>query len=663
MGTRTLKVIAAICVVSFASATNANPLCALSEGPGKNLYRINDLPGYFFKVHPDGKSLSFIGEGSNILLNLETGAQHKSIGQVDPVWSPDGKFITHPDQEVGGLRFHDSEAYKNAAIAGDLTQSPGKMSDIQGVYQSIGIIDNGYRIVTDEDGMSVAEFSYSEAGPVVTKPQENPCANIENFATDLPMLSKDGRYVSVYDQESKSTKIYQLNGKNCELALDLGFPTGKVSFNQNSSQIAFHMDQFAKFDNGYFSGISKDKVKNVVVMNLTPSEGGKKLTPSSWALVSGSTTPGDGGYYPDFDAEGNVYHLEDQNNFFQFVKTPQSELDFVDFQIGPFKDYVGCGDCNRGPKTGVEILAELWTKVCKEETKVDMTRASILAMAMNPEKCRQLVNDFWTLTLGMTKEELLKSCPKKNSPAKETIGNWDLQRSVSAEQIISSRCVMCHTQAMDLADGKYPYFMSTGPGQFEQKTYKAQKHLDAISLNKLTREVVYEMGFAISDNSMPKGSTLTEDEKTSVSSYLKRKLLDFPNDGGGPGTQVIFEWTDEEVDKQVADLRTQYAENPEDLEEGIAQIKCQYNQKYCQAYIDFRRPIIEKEALNYPEDERAEYIETEMMRAKCVNNFGAGLNECRIFQAAEDARFHKMEKSGKTNYYGPTMNQNMRGPR
>ncbi|MBA2403450.1 MAG: PD40 domain-containing protein, partial [Bdellovibrionales bacterium] len=143
---RKLKIISVICAVSFASIASSNPLCSLKEGPGKKIIKIDDIPGYFFKVHPDGKYLSFIGPSSNKLMNLETGAQYPTPGNVDPVWSPDGKFLTYPDAEKGSLSFHHGDELINSAVAGDATKSTTLPSEYKGVYQSIGANGSGYRM-------------------------------------------------------------------------------------------------------------------------------------------------------------------------------------------------------------------------------------------------------------------------------------------------------------------------------------------------------------------------------------------------------------------------------------------------------------------------------------------------------------------------------------
>ncbi len=632
---RMLKAISVIFAISFVNIASSNPLCSLKDGPGKKAVRINELPGYFFKVHPSGKFLSYIGPSSNMVVNLETGEQYKSLGQVDPVWAPDGKFMTYPSQD-GGLAFHHGESIIKESVAGKPEQSKPIQSNFQGVYQSIGIQGDRYSMVTDAAGATLSEFTYDQDGPKITSEPVVACSNIPSFPSDLPMLSKDSKYISVYDQLSKSTKIYSRNGNNCDLALDLGFATGKVSFNHDSSQISFHMDQFAEFEDGYFSGISKDKVKNVVVMNLGSSDEGKKLTPTSWALVSNHPNSGDGGYYPDFDNQGNIYHLEDVNNFFQFVKTAQEDLEWVNFEIESFMDYSGCGECSTRQKSPLEILSQLWTSVCKNETKIDFSRANILAMSMNPESCRQLVEDFWTISLGVTKEVLQNTCPKKKGSQKEILGKWDFEREISAQQIIQSRCVICHTAPMDLEEGKYTYVSFSSPGKYEMKNYVGKKHVEAFTdLNTLSAKTMNQMGMSIQFGEMPKGSTMTAEEKDMIQSFLNRKLLDIPGGQREQITQLLFTYSDEDIEKELVEIRAAYANAPEYLDDQIKRTKCQFNQKYCQAYLDLELPKIAHEAVSMPESEREPYTKNRTMEVKCVNYFGATLNECREWEESK----------------------------
>jgi hypothetical protein len=77
-------------------SAQANNLCSLSQRSAEKTVKIQGVPGYFFKVHPDGDLISFIDNGHNSMIDLGSGKEYPTVGYIDPVWSPDGKFLTHP---------------------------------------------------------------------------------------------------------------------------------------------------------------------------------------------------------------------------------------------------------------------------------------------------------------------------------------------------------------------------------------------------------------------------------------------------------------------------------------------------------------------------------------------------------------------------------------
>lgn len=595
-------------------------VCNLREGSFDSAVRINGLPGYFFKVHPDGKYIAFI-EGGNQLLDFESGKEYRLQGGVDPVWSPDGKLLSHPGNE-DGMAFHHSHEAIPAALEGkpDNTK-PFVDKRLEGVYQSIGKYGDTYSVITDHGGVTMGRYKI-EDGKITTVGDVRPlCKNLESFGTDLPMLSKDGKYLSVYESGSRSTKIYSLAGNDCELAADLGFPTGKVSFNSDSSQITFHLDQFGEFDDGWFSGISKDKVKNVVSLKL--EKNGSKLIPGEWSLVSKATTAGNGGYYPDYDREGNIYYLEDRENFFQFVKVRQNQLEWFPFDQKMFRTSGDCANCVTVPqKTSLEVLSSMWSRVC-DQAGINLNNSPLHATAIDPVECRNMVESFWTSSLEVSKETLLASCPKKASETGKITNEWDLNRMANAEALFNQRCLMCHSRPMEF-EKNVTALVSTVPDEYTPgESFKVKSHLPKIDLNENDTRVLRRIHNAVGNGSMPKGSAFTVEQQMMVREFLERKLLDHP--GGSDydesqWTPRINRYKPEHLAAKMEQELSQYQDQPETVKDSIRRmVNCTYGNIDCDKY------VVEFEAQigGSPEEK-----EKQVMMMKCSVLAGVTPQEC-----------------------------------
>ncbi len=599
-----MKKLIAISLISLSFSANAD-VCQLNSGNFESAVRINGLPGYFFKVHPDGKSIAFI-ESGNRYIDLTTGVQHRLQGGVDPVWSPDGAILTHPGNNQEGMSLYHGDAAIAAALRGKPEEAP-HVSDsrLQGVYQSIGKSGDTYSAITDHNGASLAQYKIVDGVITPTGLTGSLCGNIPNFPSDLPMLSRDSKYISVYDSSTRSTKIFNIDGMNCELAVDLGFPTGKVSFNMDSSQISFHIDQFGEFDDGWFSGISKDKVKNVVAMKLTKD--GNRLIPGDWSLVSKAVAIGDGGYYPDYDARGNIHYLEDRANFFQFVKVRQDQLEWFPFDADILKRSGDCVECNKNqPKNGLDVIAGLWTNIC-EASGIDMRLSPVSAASIDPAGCVSLVNDFWTPSLGITKEKLLESCPKRGQVHGNVVGEWDLNRQLNGEKLFNSRCIMCHTSSKT-SNLEKKYTIQTGPVDFiSGDSYRITDVIPPFDLNTNDARSIGRMRSSVLNGTMPRGSVFTQEEREQVREFLDRKLVDHGDEYEEMWEGRIRRYTPVHLAKEV---ETQLAANPDatpEARESITRaVNCMFGNLNCDAY------MVEYEASLPPEGK-----EKKLMEMKC----------------------------------------------
>lgn len=613
-------------------SAEASDLCSLNPASAEKRIKINGVPGFFFKVHPDGDLISFIEAEHNSMIDLNTGAEFSTTGVIDPVWSPDGHYMTTPTET--GIAIYDGNKIIEDSKKGVHKSTPFSLSGMKGVYQSIGKVDGKYKMISDEDGMSISEFESSPTGPKVLSTTAKPCSNIENLGTDLPMISKDGRFISVMDANTKSTKIFKLNGLKCDLAMDLGFGTGKVSFNKDSSQIAFHVDQFSEFQSGYFSGVSADKVKNVVVLNLEETTDGK-LSPTSWALASHHTKPGDGGYYPDFDKNGNIYYMEDVGNNFQFVKVNPKNLEFREMKddlVFGKKHCVNCEAMKEKTESAHSILAKMWKDACKSDSM-----SGELVMGIAPEDCSKMVNDFYVPSLGKSKEDLLKSCPQNPHKKGEDIGEWNLQQKTQAEALVKGKCLTCHRQSKTYEE-EVPFYVMTSPDSYDESTMKVKKKLPPFNLEKLNHATAEHMMESIKTNKMPKKEPLTDEQRKMVLDYLQKRMLDMPPREYEPSADnfnSVRRYTDEHLEKIYLNSTTGYMGADETQKRSVrVMVNCIYGQKDCDEYLVSIKPVLEMEASLKPEAERAGFLENRMMEVRCSNLIGVTSQQCIDWQVS-----------------------------
>ena len=631
----------AISLTLFACSVEANNVCSLKAANADKVVKIGGVPGFFFKVHPDGNLITFIEADHNTMIDMSTGKEFPTMGNIDPVWSPDGKFLTHPgggeNEEMAHMKFYDGDEIIKKTLEGKPIEAKSYGSKLPGVYQSIGVLGNDkYNIITDHQGISMAEYTFSEDGPVQTSEIKKPCPNIPDLPTNLPMLSKDGKYLSAHGGTPATTKIFKLNGGKCELALDLGMGTGKVSFNFDSSQIAFHVDQFSEFESGYFSGVGKDKVKNVVVLNLEEANG--KLVPTEWAMASKNTSPGNGGYYPDFDKHGNIYFLEDQDNNFQFVKVAPESLEFRPMEIDLLFGKNHCVSCQgvSTAKSQTDILAKMWMDACPKENFLPLNHFRELVMAIDPLECKKMVNDFWLPSLGVTKDSLLSTCPQKLEHKAEEIGAWNPNQKLEAEALIKGKCISCH-KASKTFEVEETLWVQTGPTEGTDEKITVVKKMGPLNLDKMDYTTAIQMLTAIQTGKMPKKEPLSGKDKKTVTDYLQKRVLDMKQEYFDDYLRVR-RYSEENLEVERQNMLSQMpSATPEQKTYAINMVNCFYGQKNCTEYLDQQKPGIEYEATKLPLDQQQKYRDNKMMELRCQNLFEVTSQQCMDWAAANRA--------------------------
>lgn len=696
--------------------------CELNQNKVDKKVKINDFPSYFFKVHPNGKYIAYIGTGSNKLLNLETGNVIDLPGTIDPVFSPDGKYLlvptgaearnVHGENEAREKRnnehtededFEDSSndsamTYYDFEKFIELESNPNATDEMKheifanpvyvdeesyGVYQSASKPsgdNNQMKVITDEGGVSYRELNagnLSESTALVT-----PCQNLDNFPTDLPMLSKDGSYIAVFNSETQSTQIYNIeDSNNCNLSMDLGIATGKVAFNYDSSQITFHVDHFSKNFGEYFSGVPSDINKDVYVMNLSESSnnGKKELSPTSWAKVTNNSVGGNGAYYPNFDSEGNVYYLNDQDNYFEFNKVKISDLSFKEYspfpniQLKSDVDGVEASECYvlEKPIQDQVVLGQMWSKICKEMTP-SYQDSLLMSMGLNEKNCKEMVLANWNQAmaseiantlqskvdvseiLNYSMDDLLAACPSnEHSPDDaKVIGEWVERDHRDFKDIITQKCMACHTAPMTITkDVVVREYFDENENLVKEDKVKKTETLPAFDPDNIDAKTIMRMLMAVGNEDplkrMPPGGSLREEELQAFMGYFQEQTFGMASDEdifadvydyNLSGYLYSEEALNQEYENQISANQEYYDSFSDELKAELLakekqRIWCQYGQKDCAAYIT----RYEQELKSYYQDEdgnlseeNKEKLARDVKLQKCSVVFDITYAECEV---------------------------------
>lgn len=507
-------------IYTLAVSAHAAPAsyCELNTTPLKKRVKLANDPNYFISADPSGKYTAVIDEArENILVNMETGAVHDVPGDVDPVFSPDSKFLTLPGGEFYAMDDIESRIRSNRSarnVGSAINANEG------GVYQSIGILPGStdrkktYRYMDDSGGASYfdVEVNFDSNGKMRDSRRINRSQRMcrEASARDTPMMSKDGKYLSILNFETHTTQIWRVNDNGtCEMMVDIGVPTGKVDFgfDEENPQITFHVDEVSN-DWHYFSGVDGYQRKSVYVMNLNKEGEGDK---EKWSVESmakvvppGTTEMGTGSYYPRFRKDGSVVMVSndaDDKYYLDVVAT--SDLNFEplnpEISSGRILEATTCSPDDRNAFASQLALGWLWADVCSNyEDQLRASETMLIPLGMERKKCEELVSKKWEESkqrfnsarpipqanygqapwqdprtidrseiIGLSVQDLLAACPDSKENSNNGVEVIDTgeghQGPLPVEKIVSRNCIGCHETGVQVTEHGIERNASNGP--------------------------------------------------------------------------------------------------------------------------------------------------------------------------------------------------------
>lgn len=494
-----MKYLTLISTLFYLNSTNAqtsssDDMCKLAKTVPSSSTALSVSPSYFISPDPTGKYVGIIG-GGNHLVDLETGKMTKVPGSVDPVFTPDGAYLTLPD----GI-FYNAQDIRVDANEGESTSSPKKVysGGMSGVYQSIGVKKESdgsttYRMIDDTSDVSFQDYKRKPGSDSLVQKNKYSRKLCKEFQSDTPMISKDGKYVSIYNSKTLSTQIYNIEDnvndpdKPCKLVMDLGFPTGKVSFDYENKRIAFHVDSVQTQAN-YFSGVSSSIRKDSYVMNIDigkDEDGNETWKASSFAKMNLSKREGKlgtGSYYPRFRKDGSIVTVVQHKTGFAEYSLDVVPTENMNFQ--PYNEYLyndkeiaRCTEENGKEIYAALALGELWAQACTAyETRLRPKDLLFIPSGMDYYSCVKLIknafakNKFKKVQTGvknlvglterrkkiyknqevvnsLTEKDLLAACPPKHQNAglaTNQVGQLTTAKPKNGAEVIEAKCVGCH---------------------------------------------------------------------------------------------------------------------------------------------------------------------------------------------------------------------------
>lgn len=329
-----------------------------------------------------------------------------------------------------GLAFYSSDDVNEAIQNGKSAKNikPAFIDEkFHGSYQSLGVLSSNenittYRAVNDGNWADYERNNKSGKIERVRGESATPCAGERGRAEgseishQLPMLSKDGRYLGVYIPERRSSVVYEINRDDpskCKEVVNIGFPAGKIDFAPDNSKITFHIDNHGIEEN-QFSNIGAsaedrhgpgvvNKSKDTIVLHLKNQ---KKQTDyrrqlksvnyrpntivgiQGFSRLSAHPAPGTGTYYPRFVDNNTVVAAHEEYSKFS--------LEYFDLEKTKVHPWWVPG-VKKEPGAAVlanYALGSLWHNVCwagKGQDIPSLTQQSLLVQNINPEDCVRLI--------------------------------------------------------------------------------------------------------------------------------------------------------------------------------------------------------------------------------------------------------------------------------
>jgi|GEM_PF-1863571 len=256
--------------------------------------------GFFFKPITGTNFVSYTAGSRAYFFNMKTNEEVTVPGYVDPVPTPDGRFLTLP-----GLLFFRIPAL----LAGDQVPMHTDRT-LPDEYQTTSILRETrsnirYRVVTGWNaGARFRDYDVTmdqKGTPVAITPLAEAFAPCKDRLLTLPINAKSGTEFGALDAVAKTNLILEVTDPtHCVVKLDLGFVSGKISFSYDGQSIAFATSRINTDAEGALMRPSELAFKDALVL---VRKTGRIVSLSQNAPMHGVT-------FPEFQKDGTVMLLD-----------------------------------------------------------------------------------------------------------------------------------------------------------------------------------------------------------------------------------------------------------------------------------------------------------------------------------------------------------------
>ncbi|MBD64956.1 MAG: hypothetical protein CME62_07095 [Halobacteriovoraceae bacterium] len=480
-----VKILLSFFILSLSFADTPSE-CQLNTNQATHRYQLPTPPSWFITLHPDGEHVGVIHDNNYVYRFPKDGEgevmRTRVPGGVDPYFSPDGWLLAEPN-----ILYDAEQIMSNLDNGIENSQSIDELgfANVNSVYQSIGVLDGEgdqreYMYIADPDPISKeSPLAFARISAQRNEQGEKEIVNVDNGIlcqgqwqeANTPVISRDGQYLSILNLETNSTQIYKVGAQadQCELMVDLGVPTGKVSFDYGQGserKITFHIDQ-VNTNTSWFDSPSSEVIKDSYVMDISINNLGAEnetWNVESYQRLTSTQTMGSGSYYPRFDQEGQIVLVREEEDefglpaFFLERYDPEA-MTGITFDEQLFKaNELGCEDRARNLFPELYALGSLYENICTNApSETRFQDAILLAQSMTKENCLGLVENYWNdfnaeQASSLSLDELTASCldfPSQSqlvhSPTLADFGGT--QQDEAPQETLLRVCGGCHIAA------------------------------------------------------------------------------------------------------------------------------------------------------------------------------------------------------------------------
>jgi mono/diheme cytochrome c family protein len=423
-----------------ARGENTDNACPSGNGAWTVTYRLPRRPNYFFKMSPDGRYLYYISGASNYMIDLQTGVETKLPGNADPVPSADGELLTFMSRESPSKPFSASVMPMARPWQPDLAATSTALNTPPGSYQSVGtpqgpLGDRPYLFQDESTGEIVIYGLRSQGGSFSLVDERR----LPGQGRRLPMMSPDGKLMSVLNTETKRTEIWDISGTQSRRVRELPFVTGKVGFSMDGKQITFHVRHATgaggrKSDVGYPAEMGTgEQVLDVYTMDLGSGE-----------LQQVTNNTSSDAYFPILLADGRVaYFLESAMN----MDTGERSFDLV---ISTVPDRTSrslerVSACYGGDTTAaLESLANSWFEVCLGAKTEAGPNGLARMLTLSDDACRALAKK----TQNESHSQICRAMAGEAAVSPVAVTRTPKANVHPGEALIRTQCMICHVEGM-----------------------------------------------------------------------------------------------------------------------------------------------------------------------------------------------------------------------